>query len=203
MNNHFPPVHGNIQSAPKHIFDITHHFEDASKLLFLFIDRKLFFIAQIRRGMVGRRRGEEEEGVCQAVEAVPCKTRPCIPGMRAGFPQPPTTQPHSSLSRGKKHHQNVKRGKWEEGWMQAGENRGQPLLSIMSMEDRVILGHSLALESRGEAQAPPFHLPERGSAGEWASTAGSSPFATGRLRGNSDSWRGGAGKWELAQSPRL
>lgn len=58
MNNHFPSVYRNIQSAPKHIFDITHHFEDASKLLFVFIDRKLFFMAQIRRGMMGGGGGE-------------------------------------------------------------------------------------------------------------------------------------------------
>lgn len=87
--------------------------------------------------------------------------------------------------------------------MRAGENRGEPRLSIISMEDRVFLGHSLALESRGEAQAPPFHLPQGGSAGEWASTAGSSPSATGRLRGNGDSWQGGAGKGELAQLHQL
>jgi len=64
MNNHFPLVYRNIQSALKHIFDITHHFEDASKLLFMFIDRKLFFMAQIRRGMMGRRAGKRRKGFC-------------------------------------------------------------------------------------------------------------------------------------------
>lgn len=58
----------------------------------MFIDRKLFFIAQIRRGMTGE---IEEEGVCQVVEAAPFKTQPCIPGTRLGFPLPPTTQPCS------------------------------------------------------------------------------------------------------------
>lgn len=36
-------------SSQEHIFGITHHFEDGSKLLFTFIDRKLFFKAPVSR----------------------------------------------------------------------------------------------------------------------------------------------------------
>lgn len=36
-------------SSQEHIFSITHHFEDGSKLLFTFIDRKLFFKAPVSR----------------------------------------------------------------------------------------------------------------------------------------------------------
>ena len=48
---------------------------------------------------------------------------------------------------------------------------------------------------------PPFHLPELGCAGERASTAGSSPFAIWRLRGNCDSLRGGGVEGGPAESP--
>lgn len=64
-------------------------------------------------------------GSCQAGEAVPCITRPCIPGMRVGFPQPPTTQLHSSFSRGEKCHGSLKRGKLDQRWVWAGERGGE------------------------------------------------------------------------------
>lgn len=91
MNNHFPPVYRNIQSTPKHIFNITHHFEDDSKLLFVFIDRKLFFIAQIRRGMMG---GKEEEWVCQSGWGCTLQNPTLHSWHMSWLPQPPITRPH-------------------------------------------------------------------------------------------------------------
>lgn len=41
-------------SLQEHIFSITHHFEDGSKLLFAFIDRKLFFKAAVGRWAPGQ-----------------------------------------------------------------------------------------------------------------------------------------------------
>lgn len=38
-----------LPRSQEHIFGITHHFEDGSKLLFTFIDRKLFFKAPVSR----------------------------------------------------------------------------------------------------------------------------------------------------------
>lgn len=116
----------------------------------------------------------EEEGVCQVVEAAPFKTQPCIPGTRLGFPLPPTTQPcsltHSPpslqarmnsppfLFRRGKYHRSVKRGKLEQGLMQAGEKRRRNFHHPARLcRKRIFWGAlllSLALEGRGEARAP-------------------------------------------------
>lgn len=97
MNNHFPSVYRNIQSAPKHIFDITHHFEDASKLLFVFIDRKLFFMAQIRRGMMGGGGG----GVAKQLKLYPAKPDPAFLACMSASPSHPPPNPTLLFQGGK------------------------------------------------------------------------------------------------------
>lgn len=198
VNNHFPSVYRNIQSAPKHIFDITHHFEDASKLLFVFIDRKLFFIAQIRRRMIGRRKGREW-GLCQAVEAVPEKPNPSF--LVCMLASPATSHPTLLFSfKGEKHRQSLKRGKLEQGCMWTGERGGETSVIPHSYIRRGCFGGApWPWKARMRHNSPlPFRLPERGCAGEWASTSGSSLSQLGGLgeimtHGGGRIRKGGAG----------
>lgn len=214
MNNHFPPVYRNIQSTPKHIFNITHHFEDESKLLFVFIDRKLFFIAQIRRGMMG---GKEEEWVCQSGWSCTLQNPILHSWHMSWLPQPPIARPYLpvpfSLYKDEltpfpfqegENSSAHKSGQSEQGLMQAGEKRRINFCYSARLHRKsAFCGHRSSpwLWRAGVRHKPPFCLPEWGCAGERASTAGSSPFAIWRLRGNCDSLRGGGVEGGPAESP--
>lgn len=93
MNNHFPPVHRNIQSAPKHIFDITHHFEDVSKLLFLFIDRKFFSLLKSGGGWWRGGGGKRRKGFAKWLKPCPAKPDPAFLARMPASPSHPPPNP--------------------------------------------------------------------------------------------------------------